>query len=615
MSANNSAIVIGVSAVNTASETLESLDNKVKETTGVITNESNKIATATSTISEKFKASYSSIVASTSTLGTKIKENFVGIATTAAGLGSGITSLALSYGDLEKVQTRVDTANVTYQRSLQTLTKLQDSGKASAEQLALAQEDVRVKAEQLKQAQGDVSDAYTQFLANIPNQLIGFGVAAQSMYSMLGKSQTANAVSTIESTATYEGALTSMNIANVETTESTITLGNVMRTVFLSNPVTLPLVALGALLTAVAFNVGGLRDRFNDLGKMLGDLLPGLRPILDALGYLGNLLAGITGQSDDLTKSNKDLKDAQDATAKSADNLASSTDAVSDSLVKTKQAVQSLNDYLNEQNGKLADTYHSNLLYVESTGAVKDALSLSNDELNRTAEYLRKQASETENATQDNFNLVASHKGLETALGLSDAQLNKMAVSIREQQSAQDKLKASTDAISDSYKNMKTQAEAVKTALDALAEAQQRSVITQFGQQVGLSGTVSLQALQAAGFGNNASLVESANAGRLGGVFTSRGRVLDTGGQLYEDVIGIGKDTGTPHLLHKNEFIVPPSKLGNGGSGASASRSQPAIIQFVIDGKTIAEATVDDITRLQGKTTRLQAKTFRQRVR
>jgi hypothetical protein len=585
---NNPAIVIGVSAVNTADAELKKLDDKIRESTGIVQTEGNKMASSTSSTSDK-------VSNATSAMSEKVRQNYLRIAQAAAGLGAGIVGFATSFSTLEKAQTRSDQAQLTYERSLSRLNQMIAEGGHSADELAQQQEKVRINSEKAKQAQDDLNDTYTNFFANIPSQMIGFGVAAQSIYAMLGTTQKTSSATTAASAITYNGALASMNVANQTTAISTMTLGNVMRTVFLSNPITLPLIAVSAVVMALAFNVGGLRDRMNELGKAIGDAPPFLRPLLEALGGLQKLFGD---------------------NADEAKKLETANYAVGDSIAYEKSKVQSLNEYLDDQNEKLAETYHNNLLYVQSTGAIKDALALSNDELNLAAQYLRKQADEAEHTKEENFNLVASHMGLEKALSLNDTRLQQYANALRVAKETSDNLKPSIDATSDALDKQKSKIDTVKTALEALAEAQNRQVVTQFGMQVGLGGTVSTDALVAAGFGNNSSLMQSAASGRLGGVFTPAGRVLDTGGQLYEDVIGIGKETGTPHLLHKNEFIVPPSKMNTfSGSGRSTrdlppvpSRSnntrQPVTIQLVLDSRVIAEATFDDLERMRHKQNR-----------
>lgn len=634
---SNPAVVIGITATDTARSVLQQVDQKIADTATKIDDAGQKVITRTQLMS------------------TNVRKHFGDILQSAAGLGAGIVGFATSFSTLDRAQansqaatlalaraqdtlqtsqTTAQAAQVAYAKALDAYQKKLDSGKASADELATAQDALAVKAQKLadandklktnqqnlelattkqKLAQDDASDAYTNFLANIPSQMIGFGVAAQGIWQMVGASQKVSSATTTASAVVYNGALASMNVANIETSTTTQLLGNTMRAVFLSNPITLPLIAISALIMAIAFNVGGLRDRINELGKAIGDAIPFLRPLLEAIGSLQNMFGGAGKKADDLAKASKDLASAQDLASTSADDLGTSTGAATDAIAGMQAKVMTLNDYLADTSSKLADTYHENLLYVESTGKVKDAQTLSNEAVNLSAEYLRKQASEAADAKQENFNLVASTQGLEKALGLTDTQLQKVAESIRLQKKASDDLKASTDATSDAYDKLKQKADTVKTALEALAEAQNRQVITQFGQQVGIGGTVSVADLNRVGLGGNADLVSSAASGRLGGVFVAgQGRVLDTGGQLYEDVIGIGKETGTPHLLHKNELVIPPSKISNAGSGG-ASRSQPAIIQFVIDSKVIAQATVDDITKLQGKRTRLQAKTYGQR--
>jgi hypothetical protein len=566
---SNPAIVIGVSAVDTSKEVLSNVDSNVKHITETITAENEKI------------------VSKTQQLTTKFREHGVEIARSTAELSAGIVGFATDFDVLGRAQVKASQSTLSYEKAQAKLEAMQKSGKYTAEQLAQQQEAVRIASEKQDLAQGHLHDTYANFLAHIPGEMFNFGSSAAGIWQLVGASQKTSAVQTAVSAATYNGVLASMSAANSATATTTQILGRVMQSVFLSNPITLPLIAVSAVVMALAFNVGGLRDRVNELGKAIGDAIPFLRPFLEALGSLQNLFGGNAEKSKDLADATNALADAENAAKTSTDNFATSTTSAGHAVASLKDKVQTLTEYMQAQDSSLAKSYHDNLLYVQSTGAVKDALALSNDELNHTAEFLRKQASEAQKNTQDNFNLVASHNSLQIALNLTDERLQIVADTLRAQEAAQEAAQkaaaSAANATSAAYANQKTQANNLQTALEALAAAQQRSVIMQFGQAVGLGGTVSLDALNAAGFGNNAGLVESAKAGRLGGVFTPSGRVLDTGGTLYEDVIGVGKDTGTPHYLHKGEDIVPPNKRGNVPASRGNSPNVTVNVYPVVD--------------------------------
>lgn len=153
-------------------------------------------------------------------------------------------------------------------------------------------------------------------------------------------------------------------------------------------------------------------------------------------------------------------------------------------------------------------------------------------------------------------------------------------------------VKVERAAVQTSQSIIKSSSDA-RTALEALAEAQNRSIVSfkSIGQ-AGLAGTISVDTLRAAGLARG-SLLESAKAGRLGGVFTSTGRVLDKGGTLHENVVGFGTETGTPHLLHKGETVTPPSRSSGGNE----------TIILEIDGKAFAKATFKHTRTLMNKDT------------
>ncbi|AIF84166.1 hypothetical protein NTE_02111 [Candidatus Nitrososphaera evergladensis SR1] len=708
---SNPAIVIGVSAVNTADAELKKLDDKVRETTGIVETEGNKMASVTSSTTEK------------------VKKNYLNIAGSVASLGAGLVGFATSFSTLERAQTRSDQATLTYQRSLSRLNDMIAEGGHSADELAQQQEKVRINADKAKQSQDNLNDTYTNFLANIPSQFINFGYSASNIYDMVKKNQQESGETVKESSKVYSGALTLMKEANIKTAASTSFLDSTVKKVFLSNPYILPIIATSAVVTALAFNVGGLRDRTNEFGKAIGDAIPALRPLLDAIGSLQNVFGGATEKSKDLTDTTYDLGDAADA---------------------TKKHIQTYSEYLADVADKTGDASRQNLYFLQASGQLASGLTLTNDQLALAATYLKDHADDTNKTTQANFDLVASVYGLNTALQLNNGELGNLADALTKAKKAQDaaknaaddekeaqrkateaiqeRVKANvelarsmgvqinlhtttvdqTDRISEHLQSLQSDYETArknaedfaiangvnvvtavkatdgqlvniigtlaqtkagsadtarsvvqdflmsKKAVDqysksagdsglaitalgntshdtsaqikdatafideqssktfnnfvigaqasllAIAALQDRALVSQFGQVGGIAGTVSTDALTAAGFGNNASLMQSAASGRLGGVFTPGGRVLDTGGTLYEDVIGIGKDTGTPHYLHKNELVIPPSKLGRLSAVRNdvAGHSKPkrgVIFSFKIGDDVIATAKIPDM--------------------
>jgi hypothetical protein len=103
MSANNPAVVIGVSAVDSSKQVLQQFDKNVAQTAQNVEVQGQKIITRTSQMSQAFR------------------ENTLKITTAAAALGAGVTSLATSFGDLDKAQLSVQTQQVAVARANDTL--------------------------------------------------------------------------------------------------------------------------------------------------------------------------------------------------------------------------------------------------------------------------------------------------------------------------------------------------------------------------------------------------------------------------------------------------------------------------------------------------------------
>jgi hypothetical protein len=89
-------------------------------------------------------------------------------------------------------------------------------------------------------------------------------------------------------------------------------VGSAMMTFTTRHPLLLLLTLLATAVVAVITNFGGFRDRLNEVGKALGDAVPGLKGVLDWLGQLGNGFAqsaeATMGYSQTTTKSLKDVE-------------------------------------------------------------------------------------------------------------------------------------------------------------------------------------------------------------------------------------------------------------------------------------------------------------------
>lgn len=369
---NNPAVVIGISAVDNAQAVISGVEKKVQESAGKIDEAGTQVQSRWSQVASNFKA------------------NALKITTAAAGITAGIIGFATSFDILEKTQATANAMQVTYERSLQRLQKLKDSGKASADELATAELEVATNLDKLRLAQDAVSDTYTNFLANIPSQFLGFGTAAIGIFSTLKITQTANAVATVASAATYTGALASMNASTVATTGAMhgFRIASIMA--FITNPVGAAIIGISALVAALVFNVGGLRDAVWSLGKTIFEFLDEhFKPLADAIRWFLGLFGPLNGGLDDAQAKTY-------AYAGSMDVLGSST----------------------------------------STAAV---------ELNLAEEFLKSQAEALAKSTQENFNLVASIYGVVAATRLNNEQLAEFADALRESKRLQEEATEAAD--------------------------------------------------------------------------------------------------------------------------------------------------------------------------
>jgi hypothetical protein len=364
MSISNPAITIGVSAVDTAKDVLAQTDANVKRTTDSIEQSGNKLTTKFTEVSARFKQNMSSILQ------------------TAAGLGAGIAGFATSFDTLERAQVAADRANLTYSKSLERLNEMQASGKASAEELANQQEQVRIASEKARLAQDALGDTYTNFLANVPGQLISFGVAANGIYTMLRGHQVAGSVSATAHAATYSGALASMNVSNLRTIASTIALRAATIAAFLTNPATAAILGVATLITLVAFNVGGLRDAFYNLGKAVYEFfVQYFKPLADGMKWfydnvlkpIGDFMSGEGVQSAEAYS--ESLSDVSDMTYQTADASAEYMNYLARLEAMTKDIDETTDAY----GGTLAQQgvqYQENIGYVKTlTDATKELSS------------------------------------------------------------------------------------------------------------------------------------------------------------------------------------------------------------------------------------------------
>jgi hypothetical protein len=276
MSANNPSVVIGVAATDTASKVLDNVDCKVAILSTDVERTGDKVETSTKKMSATSTAHWAQM------------------ATSVATLGAGLVSFATSFDTLEKAQVRAQQANLTYQKAQAHLEELQRSGKASADDIARAQQAVSIASDKARLAQDAQSDTYTNFLANVPLQMISFGTSAITM-------------------------LTSMQGATgaLSTAMGVFRSASIMA--FITNPVGIAIIGITTLVALLVFNVGGLRDMFVNLGKIILDFLDAhFKPLADGIRWF----LGLFGQTTDAV--GKDMPASTTAAMSGLDSMQAS---------------------------------------------------------------------------------------------------------------------------------------------------------------------------------------------------------------------------------------------------------------------------------------------------
>lgn len=283
---SNPQISIGVTAIDQASSVLSGVDRAVLSTAKKIEESGNRTISKWGQIKDNIKA------------------HGVDIAVGIASLSAGVVSFATSFDVLEKAQLATDKAQLALTRSQEHLEKLQSSGKATAEQLAIAQEQVRLNTEKVALSQDAQNDTYMNFLANIPSQIISMGMGVSSVF-------TAITSSTISSTLAMHG----FRLASIAA--------------FITNPVGIAIIGISALVAALVFNIGGLRDMVFKLGDAIMDFLDAhFKPLADAIRWfldnvakpLGNFFGGGTSTAlpESITRAETSLANYDTAITNSA---------------------------------------------------------------------------------------------------------------------------------------------------------------------------------------------------------------------------------------------------------------------------------------------------------
>ncbi|MGI0028495.1 MAG: hypothetical protein ACREAQ_02125 [Nitrososphaera sp.] len=236
------------------------------------------------------------------------ESDYLGAATGIAEFSINAFHLLNTFEDLHKIEVRiaeseksVDTARARLLSSQEALTKLTDQGIRSGtsyEQATLrlkaAEQELSISQERVKITQQDLSDAQTSFaLGIIPTaatSVTGLGGALTS----LGIITKVTNIETGKSAFAFNTAGLGAKFHAISTGAATFaTKGLAMATKLLHlamGPVGLIILGVSTFLGLFATNAFGVRDAINQMGKAIGDAIPVLRPLLDALAGIANTI-------------------------------------------------------------------------------------------------------------------------------------------------------------------------------------------------------------------------------------------------------------------------------------------------------------------------------------
>ena len=189
---------------------------------------------------------------------------------------------------------------------------------------------------------------------------------------------------------TFTAGLTPIAPAVVKTTGALGGLRAMLTSIGLTNPFFIAITLAGALLAAVALNVGGLRDRINELGKSLGDALPFLKPLLDAMGSLGDILGGgvaeattmVTDKYGNLTVESEKLRASTQATDLAFQEMFANLERVD-----VSNMLNGFNDLLNKMKVDVGQPASFDIvgntikMFKDWTGATKDEIKKAKDNI------------------------------------------------------------------------------------------------------------------------------------------------------------------------------------------------------------------------------------------
>src|SRR5688500_2564139 len=269
------------------------------------------------------------------------------------------------------------------------------------------------------------------------NAFKGMGTSVNTFFNNIAK-DVGNVEGTMKKTTTFfKSFFTQLGVGfvglggHLKTLGSAVAdFGNKLLMVFVKNPVLAAITLLATAVLGLMFNFGGFRDRVNEVGVALGKMFPFFKPILDAMGWFGDL-AGKVGNS--ILNFGKNM----DTTKQSSEQLKLSLDTQIVALGKVidlGDKAQNLNalqtifsdirtqvNLLSDTQGRFTTTWIANAdkakaAWAEKSLLIKDTSSQTRsimDQLTKTFEQYRlgnitaAQAQELTNKLLDQLNVSA----------------------------------------------------------------------------------------------------------------------------------------------------------------------------------------------------------------
>jgi|GEM_PF-4965276 len=160
--------------------------------------------------------------------------------------------------------------------------------------VALSQQNLQNQEEKLNIAQSDLTQGQIQFAIGVLPAVQGAITGVQGAMSALRAIQTLTSASQAVTTATTGAQSIAMGGLAASTGAAAGATGGLSLAVRLlqvaMGPVGWIILGIGTFLALFATNAFGVRDAINAMGKAIGDALPFLKPLLDALASIANTI-------------------------------------------------------------------------------------------------------------------------------------------------------------------------------------------------------------------------------------------------------------------------------------------------------------------------------------